>query len=106
MFPQNINIINIINISLVLSTFWENKINIINTSLFFALSPPPPPLLQKGGGCLMFPKNINIINIINISLVLSFFLKTLLTLLTFPWFCFCFAPRPPLQAGGWGPNVS
>ena len=46
MFPQNINIINIINISLVLSTFWENGINIINMSLFFALSPP----LAAGGG--------------------------------------------------------
>ena len=59
MFPKNINIINIINISLVLSTFGENKINIINISLVLCTF-CPPPFCKRGG--LMFPKNINIIN--------------------------------------------
>ena len=44
-----------------------------------------PPPSARGGG-LMFPQNINIINIINMSLVLSVFGRTQLTLLTFPSF--------------------
>ena len=46
MFPQNINI-HVINISLVLSVFWENTINIINISLVLCFFAPPP--LQGGG---------------------------------------------------------
>ena len=60
LFPQNINISNIMNISRVLSTSFSKDINIINIFLVWSsFLPPPTPN----------PQNINIIDIINISLV-------------------------------------
>ena len=62
----------------------------------------PPPLAEGGG--LNVP--INIINIINISLVLSLFFGNAINIINISLVLCFFCPPPPLQGGGWGPNVS
>ena len=68
--------INMINISPVLSIFGQHVLKtgeMLIMLIFCPFCPPPPPL--RGGGGPKVPKKINMINMINISPVLSTFFE-------------------------------